>query len=101
MSHTVLKELAPHPLWRRVLIIKQKFDIEISKQNLFVVYRRNCITFRCGSKQWRRDDVAQAALDEERRDFAVQLQALKQAGAPIVYFDESSFNVWNVNVRTW
>jgi hypothetical protein len=65
------------------------------------LYENRKISYRVTSLGWRKDPPQAAAIARTRADYALRMHALKQAGADFIYFDESSFNNWDVKKRVW
>ena len=83
-------------LQRRVVFIKQQYNVDCTVDRLRAFYQRNNVTYRVTSTNWRVDNDEQEILEQQRRQFALKLHTIKQRNLPIVYFDECSFNNWQV-----
>ena len=118
LSNKVLQDMAPLCLQRRVDYIVQKYNVPCNYQRLLRFYRQNNLSYRVSSQTWRVDAAELAGLNEQRHQFAVKLKEIKESGDPVVsieevtpshlnvfvsqvYFDESTFNTWQTNKRTW
>ena len=88
LSHKMLQKMAPLGIARRKDYIWQKYGVECSLWQLRHFYKKNNLTYRIAYRTWKISEAELAALNEQRREFAVKLRAIKAANEPIVYFDE-------------
>ena len=89
----MLQKLAPLGIRRRLDFIRQKYGVECSIFKLRHFYKRNNLTFRVASRTWKISEEELNNLNEQRRQFAIKLKALKEANEPIIYFDEVSISL--------
>ena len=101
LTNEVLEAMAPLGIDRRVEYIKQKFNAVCSPDRLRAFYKRNNVTFRVSSTQWRVDEHEIDALEQQRREYAQKLDDIRRNDEPIVYFDETTFHNWIVNKKVW
>ena len=90
LTNEVLEAMAPLGIDRRVEYIKQKFNAVCSPDRLRAFYKRNNVTFRVSSTQWRVDEHEIDALEQQRREYAQKLADLIGRDEPIIYLDEVS-----------
>ena len=72
-SYELLYEMRCLPLARRVTIVRQRYDVDLSPSALGQIYRRNGIRFNRVKKVTRLTDQHEAKLMNERAVFARKL----------------------------
>ena len=98
MNYDTLQQWSGYCLQQRCLELDRLMSISIKPTTLRDFYVKHKIKYRCVSYQY------QQYLNRGRGpifDFAVRLARLIEEKKTVVYFDQSSFNVWLRNRRTW
>ena len=93
LSEDCLRQWLPLTLEQRCIRIKQLYDASVKPWRLHYFYKRNGVVWRATSKNF----VAQARrlpqLEAQRQEFALMLIKLICDGVPVMYFDETSFQL--------
>ena len=65
------------------------------------MYKRNGVKYLQAKKARRVTSAHEARLELERVDFANRIHTLEQQGEGLIYFDETTFQIWPKPTRTW
>ena len=84
LSNEMMQIMAPMCLQRRVDYINQKFGANVNLCRLKYFYKKNDVSFRVSSRSWKIKEGELAGLNEERRQFAIKLEQIKQNNEEIV-----------------
>ncbi len=79
-------------------MLRQEKDVNISTVTLFQFYRKHNIKYITTSYMYQQGFRVEVQAIHK---FTIKLAALIKQEAPVLYFDEASFNVWMRNRRTW
>ena len=90
-SSQLQQHWASYPLRKRVLMIKQRWNVEISASTLRLFYKSKGIRYGSTQIVYRNALKNRASRDEHRESFAVFLANIIANKHPVVYVDESSF----------
>ena len=97
LSHAVLCEWAPHSLEKRVKLLAQ-MGVRVAPHTLSAFYRRNKVTYRVVKYEFSR---ARKVPLEQTQAFVVELARRVARDENIVYFDETSCNMWMRKRYAW
>ena len=89
LNPKLLQEWAAYSVCERVALIREKFDIEMSKNTLSRFYGANGVKYKSVKRKYRQELIKEDDLEIERRLFCVKLAEAVANNRPIIYFDES------------
>ncbi len=101
IDQTTLQSWAGKGLRERALLATNKFGVNVSVNSLWKFYHMNNVSFRNVQKVYRTSLIRKPQLEMEREQFALKLGHLIRNGAPVIYCDESSFNNWSLDNKSW
>ena len=86
---------------RRIALIEQRWGISVGKHILTDCYKRNGVTHRQAKVGTRLSIAKERALLTERIAFARKLLRWMQTNTPLIFFDETTFQIWVKPGKTW
>ena len=101
LSDCYLKRWAHLPMWERAIMVRQVFNVTVSKRVLVDFYRRHNIRFKKTFFKFRGEETHSARLEQERTNFATCLAYLQRHRIPFAFFDETTFTSWQRKERMW
>ena len=97
LSHSVLSEWAPLSLEKWVKVLAQ-LGVRVAPHTLSAFYRRHKVTYRVVKYKFSRADKVPLA---QTQGFVVELARRIERDENIVYFDETSCNMWMRKRYAW
>ena len=97
LSYDVLSEWAPYSLEQRVKLIR-KLGVNVASRTLGKFYKRHLVSYRVVKYRFA---GAQAAPLADTQRFVVDLARRIQRKELVVYFDETSCNMWHRKRMSW
>ena len=82
-------------------MVQELYNFPCSIDRLRKLYLDRHITYRFTSKSWKVSEEEEVVLNQERKVYAEILHGIKEEGKPLIYFDETSFDNWDVKTRSW
>ena len=101
LSPELLQEWAPFTLKERSHITKRVWGVYIAPSHLALFYRTNGVRLRQAKKVFRYVCMNNAALEVDRKAFALTMGNLMVRKRPIIYTDESTFSNQLIKPKSW
>lgn len=86
---------------RRVGLLMERYNFKISKTGLRNFYLREKIKYRAASTVYRKAITNQYSIYSMRLEFARLIGNFLANQFPIIWVDETSFNAWSTQSKSW